>query len=224
MTWISIRGIRFAIPLNITQNNNNNLNNNENDINNNNNNNNNNNLNNLNNNINKNNLNNKNEEEKRIIKIKKIIIKLTPIIIMSMSASQILSAWGLAPLDLDRSYSHFLDHQGGIDPKIMRSIRGIVYEKGLKKGCEYLHPNMGCPQFLIGFFGKAFWRSIKLYFPFYIFLFIFSSFVCFFYFLLFIFIYFYYFILFLIYFLLFFYFIFIFILFILIFILFVYLF
>lgn len=89
-------------------------------------------------------------------------------IVMALSSSQILSTWITNPDELDSVYRSFLNFHGGRSSQQMKMLPNI------QNPCHVLHPGMGCINDKIEFFPKSLLRSIKLYLPVYLVLFLVS--------------------------------------------------
>jgi len=90
-------------------------------------------------------------------------IKHGDIIIMCLSASQILSSWIRAPEDLAPSYLHFLYHQGGKSKKLLK-----IYLPGnpiQAIPCDYSHPGYSCWSHVPYYFLGGLRRALPVYIP-----------------------------------------------------------
>jgi len=92
------------------------------------------------------------------------------IILMCLTAAQLLSTWIVIPQEHNKVYRAFLDYHGGI-PKTQLS----KLELSPIDTCSIVHPGEKCMEFLPSFFIKSLPRSIQLYLPVYITTFLLSS-------------------------------------------------
>lgn len=85
------------------------------------------------------------------------------IIIMSLSASQILSTWIRAPDQHSPSYLKFLDHQGGKPRSKLNLARQD--RPTLVTACQLIHPADDCWQHPLTFFPEGLRRALPVYLP-----------------------------------------------------------
>jgi len=91
------------------------------------------------------------------------------VIIMCISAAQILPTWMWAPKELSSSYIHFLDYQGGQSKEIVQKIRA-----GTPAAC-IIHEGMSCYSHPFWFFIQGLRRALPMYLPIHLLSFLFSK-------------------------------------------------
>jgi len=92
------------------------------------------------------------------------------VILMCLTASQLLSTWIVTPWEHNPAYRRFLDYHGGIQP-----LQSELLTKCPFDSCVVLHPGLNCFQHFFYFIIKSIPRSVKLYLPVYITTFLLSS-------------------------------------------------
>jgi len=92
------------------------------------------------------------------------------VILMCLTAGQLLSTWILTPWYHNVGYRRFLDFHGGITPH-----QHELFMKSPFDTCSIAHPGQSCFEFIPSFFLHSLPRSIRLYIPVYITTFLLSS-------------------------------------------------
>jgi len=85
------------------------------------------------------------------------------VIIMCLSASQILSTWIRYPDEHSPSYLRFLDHQGGKSRSQLNKARATEFI--YSSACALAHPGISCTQHLYSFFLQGLKRALPVYVP-----------------------------------------------------------
>lgn len=92
------------------------------------------------------------------------------VIVMCLTAAQILSTWILYPHQLDPAYLKFLNKHGG---RTKEQMRGLLSQP--QTPCEAIHKGRSCTADCIDFYPKSFVRSLKVYLPVYLVMLLFSK-------------------------------------------------
>jgi len=92
------------------------------------------------------------------------------IILMCLTAAQVLSTWLVVPDEHNKAYKQFLDYHGGLPRSQLKQLALSPMDS-----CSIVHPGEQCLEFFPSFFLKSLPRSIQLYLPVYITSFILSS-------------------------------------------------
>eukprot|EP01121_Diplochlamys_sp_Union-15-3_P019753 TRINITY_DN7517_c0_g1_i1.p1 TRINITY_DN7517_c0_g1~~TRINITY_DN7517_c0_g1_i1.p1 ORF type:complete len:283 (-),score=2.84 TRINITY_DN7517_c0_g1_i1:28-876(-) len=92
------------------------------------------------------------------------------VIVMCLSAAQILSAWIVAPHELSPTYLKFLNHHGGQSRELLNSLTSINCTP-----CTVLHPGISCTKHFPIFFVDGFLRALRVYTPLYLAFLLFSG-------------------------------------------------
>jgi len=92
------------------------------------------------------------------------------VIVMCLTAAQLLSTWLVCPWEHNVAYRNFLTYHGGIPKKQLELLTKHPIDT-----CSIVHPGKKCADFITSFFFQSLPRSIRLYGPVYIITFLLSS-------------------------------------------------